>query len=96
MSPNEGFSGAYPSRKWAVKWSPTFARYVRSGGEHEYGIGHRVRCRERGAACRRFGGFSVAPIMRRLAGVSSLYGYLVVAVAVATNPVPRSIARRRS
>jgi site-specific recombinase XerD len=43
-------------------------------------------------------GLSAATIKRRLAAVSSLYGYLITRddVAVMTNPVPRGIATRRS
>jgi integrase/recombinase XerD len=43
-------------------------------------------------------GLSAATIKRRLAAVSSLYGYLITRddVAVTMNPVPRGIATRRS
>jgi integrase/recombinase XerD len=43
-------------------------------------------------------GLSAATIKRRLAAVSSLYGYLITRddVAVTTNPVPRGIATRQS
>ena len=43
-------------------------------------------------------GLSAATIKRRLAAVSSLYGYLITRddVAVSTNPVPRGIATRQS
>jgi len=43
-------------------------------------------------------GLSAATIKRRLAAVSSLYGYLITRddVDVSTNPVPRGIATRRS
>ena len=43
-------------------------------------------------------GLSAATIKRRLAAVSSLYGYLITRddVAVSTNPVPRGIATRQT
>jgi hypothetical protein len=43
-------------------------------------------------------GLSAATIKRRLAAVSSFYGYLITRddVAVTTNPVPRGIATRRA
>ena len=42
------------------------------------------------------GGLSEATIKRRLAAVSSLYGYLVVRGIVEANPVPRGLPTRRS
>lgn len=42
------------------------------------------------------GGLSAATIKRRLAAVSSLYGYLVARGVVAANPVPRGLPTRRS
>jgi len=41
-------------------------------------------------------GLSAATIKRRLAAVSSLYGYLVVRGAVGANPVPRGLPTRKS
>jgi integrase/recombinase XerD len=42
------------------------------------------------------GGLSESTIKRRLAAVSSLYGYLVTRGEVAVNPVPRRLPTRRS
>jgi integrase/recombinase XerD len=41
-------------------------------------------------------GLSAATIKRRLAAVSSLFGYLVVRGEVAANPVPRGLPTRKS
>jgi integrase len=87
-----------------MTWRALLDRRQGSGGGHVAG---RVVVRQRPAAAasgrgerraylRCGAGLSAVPIKRRLAAVSSLYGFLVARGEVAANPVPQGLPTRKS